>query len=804
MSYFEFPHTRNYDGDLGYIIKLLEELITRYNNFFDYNSIRFHDPIIWDIRTVYPAFNIVYDEQSETLFISKTAVPAGIDINNTDFWALVSPFKTDTEFSETSFNPIANKTVTLKFTATDDTINRLISEFNGAVSELRSKTDELTSQINEETSARVNTDSELNSKINELTSDLSDEASLRSREDSLINTRIDNILALEPGSTTGDAELQDIRIEEFGQTKATAGAAVRDQVEKLAFESINGYYDYILPYLSLPTPPGVTTTLDPDGTYHLVGTATQGYFFNFVNMPHSLPLGLKAGQTYYPYLETDIDGLIIAVFTTSDGTNWTFRDNIRVSNNNTTLTLPDSMTGLLLRFTISNGNVYNNYIRLKFLNDSKFNVFKSQGVLPTNTDLNDVKSNSAYILTSENSYSHAPDSNYTGFLITYVTENWVLQTWYSFSTTDVKKRRFNTSGQVMSDWINFGGASGNVFNEYNNTYNVTATPTITTDTNSYLAPSGDTTDRTNDIITMLELTGVCRLGKGSYYVNNLVMPDNTSIIGSGKESNIILSGSSDGFAIALGSNCIVENVCVSGSTSSISPSSTVGGRHGILWQGTYTDDQSAPVLSMLHNIFIKGFTGGGITCYDTGYGTVNCIEATNIYITNCGAGLNISYWSEFHKFTNVRAGSCYYGCINNGGNNIFVNCDFSSNTLGFLMDNANEQSPNNSHGSAIACVFNHSGSNSGTGIKILNCDNGFIFEGCQIFYSKTQINNSDGVVFNGCNYGYSNCDIKISGGGAILFTNNMHQNAPTITISDNSNVHFTNCYNRSSGAIIEP
>ena len=24
MSYFEFPHTRNYDGDLGYIIKKLK------------------------------------------------------------------------------------------------------------------------------------------------------------------------------------------------------------------------------------------------------------------------------------------------------------------------------------------------------------------------------------------------------------------------------------------------------------------------------------------------------------------------------------------------------------------------------------------------------------------------------------------------------------------------------------------------------------------------------------------------------------------------------------------------------------
>ena len=49
MSYFEFPQTRNYDGDLGWIIKRVEELTDAYNNFFDLNKITFHDPINWSI-----------------------------------------------------------------------------------------------------------------------------------------------------------------------------------------------------------------------------------------------------------------------------------------------------------------------------------------------------------------------------------------------------------------------------------------------------------------------------------------------------------------------------------------------------------------------------------------------------------------------------------------------------------------------------------------------------------------------------------------------------------------------------------
>lgn len=32
MAYFEFPHTRSYEGDLGFIIKKLTDLINEYNS----------------------------------------------------------------------------------------------------------------------------------------------------------------------------------------------------------------------------------------------------------------------------------------------------------------------------------------------------------------------------------------------------------------------------------------------------------------------------------------------------------------------------------------------------------------------------------------------------------------------------------------------------------------------------------------------------------------------------------------------------------------------------------------------------
>lgn len=97
MAYFEFPHTRNYEGDLGYIIKKLMELTDKYNTFFEYNSITFADPIQWDITRQYAAYTIVFDYDSGYAMISKQPVPAGILLSNSDYWSLVGPLIVDAD-----------------------------------------------------------------------------------------------------------------------------------------------------------------------------------------------------------------------------------------------------------------------------------------------------------------------------------------------------------------------------------------------------------------------------------------------------------------------------------------------------------------------------------------------------------------------------------------------------------------------------------------------------------------------------------------------------------------------------------
>ena len=88
MSYFEFPLTRTYDSDLGWLIRAMKKLIEDWENFSNMNSIKFADPITWSIARNYEPSTIVISEDGNG-YISRKAVPVGVPLENEDYWTQI-------------------------------------------------------------------------------------------------------------------------------------------------------------------------------------------------------------------------------------------------------------------------------------------------------------------------------------------------------------------------------------------------------------------------------------------------------------------------------------------------------------------------------------------------------------------------------------------------------------------------------------------------------------------------------------------------------------------------------------------
>ena len=620
-------------------------------------------------------------------------------------------------------------------------------------------------------------------------------------------------------------------------TDATA-TVIGDSLSALRFslEDI-GHYNYACDANKQETTTaGVTFTADGN-EYTAVGTTGSSGVCSYALFNERQLKTFERGKTYHFVLENSTDDIYLQLYKYVSGSlvgvNFSFSDSW--------ITIPSDADGIQLRIRVSNGKTVNNTVLLKIYGgytpeelleaidalsisvDEK--LAKKLGfvrVLNSSDDLNTFQETGAYLWLSSSHPTNIPNASSNSIMIVihaFGPAGFVLQTVHT-NSGKMYQRMMGSPSTGWLRWFEISAGSGGGGTTIENTYNITTSPTITTDANGWLQSvdtntSSETgkTDMTGPIMSMLSSTGYCHLGPGIFYVSgNIDMPDGSELCGCGDKTIIrLLQSVQDGYCVKIKSNCLIKDVCFSGSYSTITPT-TEGARTAIRFSANSdgsTDGATAYGSDhcKIDNVWIRNFSGSGILCHNTTQNYAKGLYASNLYVFNCYIGIDIDYLSEFNKFVNTCIAWCNYGCVNNGGNNTFSACTFHARSIGFRVDGTK---PNSAHGIITGCTFAHIGSNAGVAIEIDSSTNGFVIDGCQIWYNSLNFVSSYGIVVSNCEFGRgttgAGATITINGGGTVLFNGCMFMNdstyPPDITITNNSKVRFNGCYGSLSGNAI--
>ena len=641
--------------------------------------------------------------------------------------------------------------------------------------------------------------------------------------DLVARQRIDEFTHLEDGSTTGDAELADIRVDANGASYDTAGDSVREQVRGIQNSLFHREFN-VLDFIKKTnkTSSGITFTWNEDGSCTVTGTATASTVScNIFYETNSFPPFLHSGQPIQLRMESDSDSPVVRadIFKCTDGalgSAWISGITADYQGDGVYYgTIPEGLSGLLVRIAVSRNAVANETVRLSITpQECMDNVPRAANFT---TDANDLKRNGIYFVGS-NTIANIPDDGMACWLdvkcIGDQTSTGVLQIVYPWaSATHNPYFRVCRSG-LWTDWKQLGSDSGGGGTVIENTYNISTSPHFTTDTNGWLQPvdtetESETgkTDMTGAIMSMLTDTGYCKLSKGIFYVSGSIdMPEGSTLEGCGEDTIIrLLSSVGTGYCVKATKFNTIKGIRFSGAYSAFEPSSsTIGTRNAINFIANADGQEvSLPTIEqcVIDNCWFENFSGSAIYCHNTGGSVGKPLTVSNCFIRRCTAGINIDYYSEYQKYVSVVVTRCYYACINKGGNNVFIGCTFHG-TIGFYMDG----SKNNGHGSCIGCTFNHidnwnrpSTLGGGLAVDAYGVTAGFIFTGCQIWYGELRVRGSRGIAFSDCQIG-GYPKVTVTGGYPAFFSNCIFHATPTLDV--NSSTKFDNCYLDEDGSVI--
>lgn len=119
----EYPYSNFHDLNLDWILQKMTEFSDKLENFISLATIKYADPIQWDITSQYEANTVVVDKNGNA-YLSVQPVPAGVSLERTEYWTKIGNFDELWGSIKAAITPFDEK---LKTTASADRgINTLV------------------------------------------------------------------------------------------------------------------------------------------------------------------------------------------------------------------------------------------------------------------------------------------------------------------------------------------------------------------------------------------------------------------------------------------------------------------------------------------------------------------------------------------------------------------------------------------------------------------------------------------------------------------------------------------------------
>ena len=207
------PYTNFHDLNLDWIIEVLNEFNTKLTNFVSLATIKYADPLQWDITNQYEANTVVVDSNGNA-FLSVQPVPSGVSLDRVEFWTKIGNFdelwadvKKAITPNDEGHSPTATAAravndlvwvngalvrVTKAMIAGDSYVpgSNCVSSSTNEV--LHYLVNAFTEGLNAEQTARENADTQLQTAIKENKTAIDNEQTARETADTQLQTAIEN------------------------------------------------------------------------------------------------------------------------------------------------------------------------------------------------------------------------------------------------------------------------------------------------------------------------------------------------------------------------------------------------------------------------------------------------------------------------------------------------------------------------------------------------------------------------------------------------------------------------------------